>query len=107
LSEEFSAPPKWIFLSENKSIDALSSGEFRNMKPFKFQSMMSPYLEMECVDKKVTMETGPSKSPTPDDPNFLQRLVMPVMLSDNALFAPPLALRARDLRLLTLFIIEK
>jgi hypothetical protein len=81
-------------------IEVIAVG-IRNMKPYKFQSMMSPYLEMEmeCVDKKVTMETEPSKRPTPDDPNFLQRLVMPVMLPDNALFAPPLALRARDLRL--------
>lgn len=81
-------------------IEVIAVG-IRNMKPYKFQSMVSPYLEMEmeCVDKKVTMETEPSKRPTPDDPNFLQRLVMPVMLPDNALFAPPLALRARDLRL--------
>jgi hypothetical protein len=81
-------------------IEVIAVG-IRNMKPFKFQSMVSPYLEMEmeCVDKKVTMETEPSKRPHPDDPNFLQRLVMSVMLPDNALFAPPLALRARDLRL--------
>ena len=81
-------------------IEVIAMG-IRNMKPFKFQSMVSPYLEMEmeCVDKKVTIETEPSKKPTPDDPNFLQRLVMPVLLPDNALFATPLALRARDLRL--------
>eukprot|EP00602_Paraphysomonas_sp_CaronLab_P003319 CAMPEP_0185019240 /NCGR_PEP_ID=MMETSP1103-20130426/1865_1 /TAXON_ID=36769 /ORGANISM="Paraphysomonas bandaiensis, Strain Caron Lab Isolate" /LENGTH=1852 /DNA_ID=CAMNT_0027549443 /DNA_START=18 /DNA_END=5573 /DNA_ORIENTATION=+ len=81
-------------------IEVIALG-IRNMKPYKFQSMVSPFLEMEmeCIDKKVTIVTEDSKKPSPDDPNFLQRLVMPVMLPDNALFATPMALRARDMRL--------
>ncbi|CAE7652847.1 Dysf, partial [Symbiodinium microadriaticum] len=73
----------------------------RNMKPYKFQDMVCPFLEMEmeCVDKKVMIVTESSKRPGPSDPNFLQRLIMPVMLPDNALFATPMALRARDTRL--------
>lgn len=81
-------------------IEILAIG-LRDMKPFNFQSMVSPFLEMEleCIDKKVSIQTDHSKRPSPDDPNFLQRLIMPVMLPNNALFATPMALRARDTRL--------
>eukprot|EP00604_Paraphysomonas_vestita_P002816 CAMPEP_0174818892 /NCGR_PEP_ID=MMETSP1107-20130205/1828_1 /TAXON_ID=36770 /ORGANISM="Paraphysomonas vestita, Strain GFlagA" /LENGTH=1810 /DNA_ID=CAMNT_0016031457 /DNA_START=453 /DNA_END=5885 /DNA_ORIENTATION=- len=81
-------------------IEVIAIG-LRDMKPFNFQSMVAPFLEMEleCIDKKVIIQTDHSKRPSPDDPNFLQRLVMPVMLPDNALFATPMALRARDTRL--------
>ena len=81
-------------------IEVIALG-IRNMKPYKFQDMVCPFLEMEmeCIDKKVTIETETSKRPAPTDPNFLQRLIMPVMLPDNALFTTPMALRARDSRL--------
>lgn len=73
----------------------------RNMAPFQFQSMVSPFLELsiECPDKKMQIETDTSKRPSPDNPNFLQRLIMEVQLPDNALFAVPMMMRARDKRL--------
>jgi hypothetical protein len=81
-------------------IEILAIG-LRDMKPFNFQAMVSPFLEMEleCIDKKVMIQTDHSKRPSPEDCNFLQRLIMPVMLPNNALFATPMALRARDTRL--------
>jgi hypothetical protein len=73
----------------------------RNMQPFQFQGMVSPFLELsiECPKKKMQIETENSKRPSPDNPNFLQRLIMEVELPDNALFAVPLMMRARDNRL--------
>ena len=73
----------------------------RNMAPYQFQGMVSPFLELsiECPKKKMQIETENSKKPSPDNPNFLQRLIMEVELPDNALFAVPMMMRARDSRL--------
>lgn len=73
----------------------------RNMAPFNFQAMTSPFLEIEydSFGHKEIVTTEASKKPNPNDPNFLQRLVFEVQLPDNALFATPLHLRARDTRL--------
>lgn len=96
----FPNPPSIMPSLRPAFIEIIALG-IRNMKPYKFQDMVCPFLEMEleCVDKKVKIETEASKKPGPTDPNFLQRLIMPVMLPDNALFATPMALRARDTRL--------
>jgi hypothetical protein len=96
----FGPPPSIRPSLRQAYIEILAIG-LRDMKPFNFQAMVSPFLEMEleCIDKKVSIQTDHSKRPSPDDPNFLERLIMPVMLPDNALFATPMALRARDTRL--------
>lgn len=73
----------------------------RDMAPFNFQSMVSPYLniELETPEKVERIQTMSSKKPEPENANFLERLVLPVKLPDNALFATPLILRAHDTRL--------
>jgi hypothetical protein len=73
----------------------------RNMSPFNFQAMSNPFLEMEydSFGTKDIITTESSKKPEPSNPNFLQRLVIEIQLPENALFATPLHLRARDNRL--------
>lgn len=98
--QKFDPPPSIKPALKDAWIEIIALG-LRDMKPFKFQEMVSPFLEMEleCVDKKVKIETENSKRPHPSSPNFLQRLVMEVKLPENALFATPMTLRARDTRL--------
>jgi hypothetical protein len=96
-------PPRPPFLTPEKRdawIEIIALG-IRNMAPFNFQAMTNPYLEIELdsFGKKDVIYTECSKKPSPDNPNFLQRLIMPVKLPDNALFATPLHLNARDSRL--------
>ena len=73
----------------------------RDMAPYNFLPMQSPFLEIEIDSfgtRQVTTTTT-SKKPTPSNPNFLERMCIPVKLPVDSLFAPPLQLRARDTRL--------
>lgn len=69
----------------------------RNMAPFNFQAMQNPFLQIDydSFGKKDSINTESSKKPSPDNPNFLQRMVMAVHLPDNALFSTPLHLTAK------------
>lgn len=71
------------------------------MKPYNFMPMQSPMLEFEIdtVKGKVTAATEPSKRPTPQNPNFLQRILVEVELPEKEVFAPPIKINAKDLRL--------
>jgi hypothetical protein len=63
--------------------------------------MQYPFLELtlETPDGKEVIVTENSKKPEAANPNFLQRLIMPVKLPDNALFSTPLCIRAMDTRM--------
>jgi hypothetical protein len=73
----------------------------RNLAPYHFRSMTSPYLELslESLGNTYTSVTAPSKVPNPDSPNFLERIVLPVRMPENSIFATPLTIRVRDKRL--------
>ncbi len=73
----------------------------RDMAPYNFLPMQSPFLEIEIdsFGNRQLTSTTTSKKPTPSNPNFLERMCIPVKLPMKSLFAPPLQLRARDSRL--------
>lgn len=73
----------------------------RDMAPYNFQSMVSPFLEIELISfgSSYLSTTAPSKRPEPSNPNFLERIVLPVMLPEHSIFSTPLQIRARDTRL--------
>jgi hypothetical protein len=55
--------------------------------------------ELDTADGKRTAVTESSKRPTAQNPNFLERIVIEVPLPIKEIFAPPLKIRAVDLRL--------
>jgi hypothetical protein len=75
----------------------------REMVPYQFLPMQLPFVEIEVTSGqnrgKEIFTTNTSKKPTGEDPNFLERLVIPVLLPTNALFASPVKIRAIDTRL--------
>jgi len=67
----------------------------RDMAPFNFQSMCAPFVEIELnsFGSSYLSTTGSSKRPVPDNPNFLEKIVMPVMLPEHSIFCSPLQVR--------------
>ena len=63
--------------------------------------MVSPFLEIELSSSrnKYLEATAPSKRPNASNPNFLQKLLLPVKLPLKSIYASPLQLRVRDVRL--------
>jgi hypothetical protein len=53
--------------------------------------LLAPFIDIRVDDPQGTsyaVSTAPSRRPDPCNPNYLQRLLIPVMLPENALFAP-------------------
>jgi hypothetical protein len=73
----------------------------RDMAPYNFQSMCAPFVEIELnsFGSSYVSTTAPSKRPEPENPNFLEKIVMPVLLPEHSIFSSPLQIRARDTRL--------
>eukprot|EP01034_Spumella_vulgaris_P027083 gene27083-33756_t len=73
----------------------------RDMSPFNFQAMQHPFMEIELnsFGTSYLSCTKASKRPSPSNPNFLEKIIMPVKLPENSIFASPLQVRARDTRL--------
>lgn len=73
----------------------------RDMAPYNFQSMQAPFLEVElCSFHSVYKSaTTASKRPDPSNPNYLERIILPVELPEKSIFSTPLQIKARDTRL--------
>jgi hypothetical protein len=74
----------------------------RNLAPYNFQAVQNPFLELivENVDgTKQKTCTRNSKKPSPANPNFLEKLTIPVKLPRNPMFAQPMFLEVKDIRL--------
>jgi len=73
----------------------------RDMAPYNFQNMKSPFVEIELnsFGSEYLSETSPSKRPEPMNPNFLEKIKMEVQLPLESVFSSPLQIRARDMRL--------
>ncbi len=86
--------------TRNAFIEFLVIG-MRDMAPYDFLPMQAPYISMELSSfgSVYKSTTGTSKKPEPANPNYLERIVMPVTLPDNALFSTPLQIKAHDTRL--------
>jgi hypothetical protein len=100
-SDKIKNPPLSI-TPETKDafIDIIAVG-MRDMAPFHFQPIQSPFLEIELMStgNHYLQATAPSKRPTASNPNFLQQLLLPCKLPLKSIFATPLQLRAKDTRL--------
>ena len=122
-------PPKSILPYTKKAIIEILAVGIRDLSPYQFQKMRAPFLEMvlesfynpfeekqsdriedddnddskvdQLKEKKKTVKnsTAPSKRPSPDSPNFLEKIIMKVDLPENSIFAMPLLLEAKDTRL--------
>jgi hypothetical protein len=86
--------------TRNAFIEFLVIG-IRDMAPFNYQPMQSPFIsvELNSFGSKFKSQTATSKKPEPANPNFLEKLIMPVVLPENALFSSPLQIKAHDTRL--------
>jgi len=73
----------------------------RDLAPFNFQSISNPFLEitLDSLGSSYIATTKASKVPDPANPNFLERLIIPVRLPVKSIFASPLVLRVHDTRL--------
>ena len=73
----------------------------RNLAPFNFRAMTAPFLEMtlDSLGTSYESKTQVSKVPNPDNPNFLERIVLPVRLPEKSIYASPLSIKVRDSRL--------
>lgn len=71
------------------------------MAPYNFQNIQNPFLQIELNSFGTTFmsETKTSKKPEPMNPNFLERIMMPVELPENSIFTTPLLIKAKDTRL--------
>ena len=67
----------------------------RDMAPYNFQAMTAPFLELELnsFGSSYLSTTQSSKRPTPDNPNFLEKIIMPVQLPEHSIFCSPLQVR--------------
>lgn len=73
----------------------------RNLLPYALMPMSLPHLKflLDTHDGTLTGATSESKAPAPDNPNFLERIVLPVHLPENPIFCPALRIAAFDSRL--------
>jgi hypothetical protein len=64
----------------------------RDLAPYNFQAMSAPFLEIELNSFGSTYlsTTASSKRPEPENPNFLEKIIMPVELPEHSVFASPL-----------------
>lgn len=71
------------------------------MLPYALMPITLPHLKfyLDTNDGTVTGATSESKAPAPDNPNFLEKVVMPVNLPENPIFCPALRIAAFDSRL--------
>jgi hypothetical protein len=73
----------------------------RDMTPFNFQPMVSPFLQLELnsTGASYLAETEPTRRPSPSNPNFLEKILIPCKIPWKSIYATPLQLRAKDVRL--------
>ena len=74
----------------------------RSVEPYAFMAPQNPYIEFDVGQRKHSTEvkkTATSNKPTGSDPNFCERIVLPVRVSSNPIFAPSLNMKVYDSRL--------
>ncbi|KAJ8599899.1 hypothetical protein CTAYLR_002819 [Chrysophaeum taylorii] len=96
------APAKSLEPARKPAIVDIVALGCRSLVPYQQMHMQLPYCVFELEGKDCVKEiarTDPSKKPTPQNPNFLQHIKMEVEIPENAIFASPLKLTVRDIRL--------
>ena len=74
----------------------------RSLAPYAFLKPQNPYIEFDVGERKHSTEvkkTATSSKPSGEDPNFCERITLPVPVPTNPIFAPSLHLRVHDSRL--------
>ena len=102
--DELVEPPDPIIPKTRPAFIEMVVVGLRNLAPYKYQNMVSPFLEIEpgaIADdmKHDVTRTKHSRKPSPSNPNFLERFVIETTLPQNPIFAQPLFIRAIDIRL--------
>ncbi|RYH28939.1 hypothetical protein EON65_10350 [archaeon] len=96
LGKTIPKPPKDEFTVQSRDafIEFLVVG-MRDMAPYMMQPIQNPFvnIELNSCGTRFATDTKKSKEPEPMNPNFLQRIVMPVKLPVNSLFTTPLLLK--------------
>jgi hypothetical protein len=97
-----SPPPSIRPLYRQCWIEVIALG-CRGLQPYKCVPIVKPFVKflLSADDYKSAFapHTDPSSKPSGSDPNFLQRIVIPCQMPENALFAPALNLEVHDSRL--------
>ncbi|ETV96991.1 hypothetical protein H310_09840 [Aphanomyces invadans] len=71
----------------------------RDLSPIGFMPLHMPFLQFdigEVSSSNRPKKTGGSSKPTPQNPNFLERIIIPLQLPEDAQFAPRLNLSVFD-----------
>ncbi len=74
----------------------------RSVEPYAFMAPQNPYIEFDVGQRKHSTEvkkTATSNKPSGSDPNFCERVVLPVRVPTNPIFAPSLNMKVYDSRL--------
>lgn len=81
-------PPSLVPETRLAMIEITALG-LRNMQPFKFQKMVSPFVEVfvQSIGGKHLIGTEPSKTPSSANPNYLEQFTVEMKLPRNALYA--------------------
>ena len=99
--QELAKSPRLKPTTTKATVEIIALG-MRNMQPYQFMGMSLPFMEFEidAGDGQVEVaRTAGKKYPRPDNPNYLERILMQVELPENPTFSPSLKVVARDIRL--------
>ena len=103
------AQPESLCGPRCRVVDIVALG-LRNLASYNFMPIYMPFIEFDVGDRghaHVTKSTQPSKKPSGTNPNFVERIRIPIKLPVNALcvtpprshvVAPPLRFRSCRLR---------
>lgn len=82
-------PPPSLVPDTRLAFIEITALGLRNMQPYKFQKMVSPFVEVfvQSIGGKHLVGTDTSKSPSPMNPNYLEQFTVEVKLPRNALYS--------------------
>ncbi|KAF0774226.1 hypothetical protein AaE_002074, partial [Aphanomyces astaci] len=83
---------------QEKFLEIICLG-LRDLSPIGFMPLHMPFLQFdigEVSSSNRPKKTGGSSKPTPANPNFLERILIPIQLPEDAQFAPRLNLSVFD-----------
>ncbi|KDO20674.1 hypothetical protein SPRG_13426 [Saprolegnia parasitica CBS 223.65] len=99
MPDQVIAPPASIRPKmQEKFLEIICVG-MRQLTPAGFTPLHMPYLQFEIGEVTSTNRpklTAPSAKPSPHDPNYLERIVIPISVPEDARYAPRLNLSVYD-----------
>lgn len=94
------APPSIEPQMRSAVIEVIAVG-CRDLAPYNFLPIQAPYLHFEIDSHKTVYKSRSqiSKRPSPQNPNFLDRILINVQLPLKSIYASPLCISVKDSRL--------